>query len=57
MEIKTLKEQEKEHLVKILKMTSWDLEKASRLLKIPISNLKRKIWKHDLTREKSGSDQ
>jgi transcriptional regulator of acetoin/glycerol metabolism len=56
MKIKTLKEQEKEHLVKILKMTNWDLEKASRLLKIPISNLKRKIWKHDLTREKSGTD-
>jgi len=57
MEIKTLKEREKEHLLKVLQLTSWDLEKAARLLKISISKLKRKIWEHGLTKEESGSDQ
>lgn len=51
MEIKTLKEHEKEHLLKILQLTSWDLEKAARLLKIDISQLRRKIREHGITKE------
>jgi transcriptional regulator with PAS, ATPase and Fis domain len=43
MEIKTLKEHEKEHLLTILRLTSWDIGKAAHLLKISIPKLKRKI--------------
>jgi DNA-binding NtrC family response regulator len=56
MKIKTLREQEKEYILEILRWASWDLEKAARLLKISISRLKRKISKHGLAKEESGSD-
>ncbi|HOP46694.1 MAG TPA: helix-turn-helix domain-containing protein [Desulfobacteraceae bacterium] len=48
MEIKTLKEREKEHLKEVLEKSNWDLEKAARLLKIPLSRVKRKISEHGL---------
>jgi DNA-binding NtrC family response regulator len=57
MEIKTLKEHEKEHLLTILRLTSWDIGKAAHLLKISIPKLKRKIWEHGLTKEESGFGQ
>lgn len=48
MERKTLKEREKDHLLQVLKQTSWDVEKAARLLKIPLSQVRRKITEHGL---------
>ena len=46
MKTKTLKEKEKEHLREVLKMTRWDLEMTSRLLQIPLPQVKRKIKEH-----------
>ena len=48
MKIKSLKEKEKEHLIKILEKTNWDLVKGSRLLKISLQQLKSKITIHGL---------
>ena len=48
MNLKTLREIEKEHLLTVLEKTNWDIEKASRLLKISVSWVKRKIRKHGL---------
>jgi DNA-binding NtrC family response regulator len=53
MNLRTLKQREKEHLRMILEKTSWDLKKAAYLLKIPLSKLKSKIMEHGL--KKSGS--
>jgi DNA-binding NtrC family response regulator len=51
--LKTWKEREKEHLAEVLKITCWDLERASRLLQIAVSQVKRKIKEHELTRPKN----
>ncbi len=48
MNLKTLREIEKEHLLTVLEKTNWDIDKASRLLKISVSRVKRKIRKHGL---------
>ena len=48
MPIKALKEKERELLLEVLTKTRWDLEKASRLLKISHSQLKRKVREHQL---------
>ena len=56
METKTLKEREKEHLQKVLDLTCWDLEKASRLLKVPLKQVKRKIREHGMITEEPGGD-
>lgn len=48
MKIKTLKEKEKEHLLKVLKKTRWDVEMAARLLQIPLPHVKKKIKEHGL---------
>jgi DNA-binding NtrC family response regulator len=48
MEIKSLKESEKEHLLNVLIKTHWDLEKTSRLLKISLHRLKSKIKEYDI---------
>jgi DNA-binding NtrC family response regulator len=50
MEIKSLKESEKEHLLNVLMKTHWDLEKTSRLLKISLNRLKSKIKEYDIRR-------
>ena len=50
MEIKSLKESEKEHLLNVLIETHWDLEKTSRLLKISLHRLKSKIKEYDIRR-------
>ena len=39
--IKTLRDKEKELLEQVLTKTDWDLEKASLLLKISLSQVKR----------------
>lgn len=49
MEVKTLKEIEEEHVRTVLEKTGWNIEKASRLLKISVSQVKRKIRAHGLT--------
>ena len=49
MEIKSLKESEKEHLLNVLIKTHWDLEKTSRLLKISLNRLKSKIKEYDIS--------
>jgi DNA-binding NtrC family response regulator len=49
MKIKSLKESEKEHLLNVLTTTHWDLDKASRLLKISLPRLKSKIKAYDLS--------
>ncbi|MCF8128783.1 MAG: helix-turn-helix domain-containing protein [Deltaproteobacteria bacterium] len=48
MDLKTLKEIEREHLLTVLEKTGWNIEKASRLLKISVSQVKRKIQTHGL---------
>ena len=56
VETKTLKEREKEHLQEVLDLTHWDLEKVSRLLKIPLSQVKLKIREHGFVTEESSND-
>jgi len=48
LEIKTLRDKEKELMLKALAKTDWDLSEASRLLQIPVSRLKQKIRQHGL---------
>ena len=48
VDVKTLKELEEEHLRTVLEKTGWNIEKASRLLKISVSQVKRKIRTHGL---------
>ena len=48
MEVKSLREVEKDHLRAVLVQTSWDLEKAARLLEVSLPFLKRKITEHGL---------
>jgi transcriptional regulator with GAF, ATPase, and Fis domain len=48
MKIKSLKESEKDHLIKVLETTHWDLPKSSRLLKISLQQLKSKITAYGL---------
>lgn len=47
-DIKTLNDKEKELLQNVLARTGWDLPRATRLLQIPIFELKEKIKKHGL---------
>ncbi len=46
--IMTVKEVERKHLSTILEKTGWDLEKTECILKIPVSQVKRKIKEHGL---------
>jgi DNA-binding protein Fis len=48
MEIKTLRDKEQELLEEVLTKTDWNLEKASRLLQISHSQVKKKIRDHGL---------
>jgi DNA-binding NtrC family response regulator len=50
MEIKSLKIKEEELLKEVLVKTHWDLDKTARLLKITLSQVKRKIKEHGLTK-------
>lgn len=50
MEIKSLKNKEEELLREVLGKTHWNLEKTSRLLKITLSQVKRKIKEYGLKR-------
>lgn len=50
MEIKPLKHKEEELLQEVLAKTHWDLNKTARLLKISLSQVKRKIREHGLER-------
>ena len=50
MELKTLKTIEKEHLQTVLEKTDWDLEKTAQLLKIHVSQVKRKIRLYGLSK-------
>jgi len=50
MKIKSLKENEKEHLINVLDQTHWDLGKTSRLLKISVKQVKSKITTYGLVR-------
>lgn len=54
MKIKTLQEKEYDLVDKVLKETGWDLEKARRLLQIPLSQLKMKIRNHGMKNEAYG---
>ena len=47
-DIKTLNDKEKELLQNVLARTGWDLPRATRLLQIPIFELREKIEKHGL---------
>jgi transcriptional regulator with GAF, ATPase, and Fis domain len=51
MEIKTLSAKEKELLQKALERTGWNLQKAARLLEIPVDDVKKKISLHGLKRD------
>ena len=48
MEIKTLKEREKDHLLQVLEKTHWDIQKTAGLLQITTSEVRRKIREHVL---------
>jgi len=48
MEIKSLKSKEKELLESVLVKTHWNLEKSSRLLKISVSQIRRKIKAYEI---------
>ena len=48
MKIKSLKESEKDHLLKVLEKTHWDLDKTSRLLKISLYRIKLKIKEYGI---------
>jgi len=50
MKIKTLRDKEKELIQEVLAKTDWDVEKASRLLQIPLSQVRKKIRQHGLQR-------
>ena len=54
MEIKPLKIKEEELLKEVLHKTHWDLDKTARLLKISLSQVKRKIKEHGLVRAGGG---
>ncbi len=54
MEIKSLKTKELELLHEVLHKTHWDLEKSARLLKIPLSQVKRKIKEHAIEKPNTG---
>ena len=53
MKIKTLQEKEYDLIDKVLTETDWNYEQATRLLQIPISQLKRKIKKHGIIKKAS----
>ena len=48
MEIKTLRDKERELVQQVLTKTDWDLPKASRLLQISLTQVKKKIREHGL---------
>ena len=50
MQIKTLKEREKDHLLQVLVKTHWNLQKTALLLQIPLAEVRRKIKEHRLER-------
>ena len=54
MKIEKLQEKEYDLIEKVLKKTGWNFEMATRLLQIPISQLKRKIKKHGMKKGASG---
>lgn len=54
MKIKTLKELEKEQILKVLEKTYWNMEMTARLLHISVSQLKRKTRKYGINREGPG---
>lgn len=54
MEIKSLKIKEEELLKEVLVKTHWDLGKTARLLKISLSQVKRKIKEHGLVKADGG---
>ena len=53
MEIESLKESEKKHLLIVLEKTHWDLEKTSRLLKISLQSVKSKIKEYRISKPDS----
>jgi len=54
MQIKTLKEREKDHLFQVLAKTAWDLQKTALLLQVSVSEVRRKIKEHGLQKLDSG---
>lgn len=52
MQIKTLKEHEKDHLLQVLVKTHWNIQKTALLLQIPSAEVKRKIKEHRLKKSR-----
>ena len=52
----TLHEWEREHILTVLVKTDWNLEKASHLLRISVSELQQKIREHRLKGSKNVSN-
>jgi DNA-binding NtrC family response regulator len=48
MQVKTLKQLEKDHLLQVLAKTRWDIGKTALLLQIPAPEVRRKIKEHRL---------
>jgi transcriptional regulator of acetoin/glycerol metabolism len=57
MQIKTLKQREKDHLLQVLVKTRWDIQKTALLLQIPAPEVRRKIREHRIEKPKcTGSE-
>ncbi len=56
MEIKPLKEIQKDHIVQVLRSTRGDVESASRILGISESVLRRRIKEYGLALQEEGED-
>lgn len=50
MQEETLRDKEIKLILEVLEKTHWDVEKSSRLLKIPVSQLKRKISEYKISK-------
>lgn len=46
--LKTLREVRKEHILRVLEQTNWDLEEASRILRVSPAFLKRELRHYGL---------
>jgi len=49
--LKTLREVRREHILRVLEQTKWDLEEASRILRVSLAFLKRELRYYGLRKK------
>jgi len=49
--LKTLREVRREHILRVLEQTKWDLEEASRILRVSLAFLKRELRHYGLRKK------